>query len=68
VYLPTVQPDDAWAGKAIGVAIRAAGAPGGFWDLDDVRLVELLPVSIPIENASLAAGHRPGGAFRCCLI
>jgi hypothetical protein len=52
VRLPTVQPDDAWADKAIGVAIRAAGAAGGFWDLDNVRLVELLPVSIPIENAS----------------
>ena len=52
VYVPTVRPDDAWAGKPIGVAIRAAGAAGGFWDLDDVRLVELLPVSIPIENAS----------------
>ena len=52
VYLPTVGPDDTWAGKAVGVAIRAAGMPGGFWDLDNVRLMELLPVSILIENAS----------------
>lgn len=52
VYLPKVEADDAWAGKTIGVAIRAAGLAGGFWDLDNVRLVETLPVSIPIENAS----------------
>jgi hypothetical protein len=52
VYLPTVQAGDAWAGKPIGAAIRAAGQPGGFWDLDNVRLTESLPVSIPIENAS----------------
>jgi HpiC1 cyclase len=52
LYLPKVESDDAWAGKTIGVAIRAAGAAGGFWDLDNVRLTESLPVSIPIENAS----------------
>ncbi len=55
LYLPTVQSGDAWAGKAIGVALRAAGMPGGFWDLDNVRLIESLPVSIPIENASFEA-------------
>jgi len=43
LYLPTVQPGDAWAGMAIGVALRAAGMPGGFWDLDHVRLLESLP-------------------------
>ena len=41
--LPTVQPGDAWAGKVIGIALRAAGQPGGFWDLDNVRLIESLP-------------------------
>ena len=46
LYLPTVQPDDKWAGKAIGVALRAAGMPGGFWDLDQVRLAETLPEPI----------------------
>ena len=55
VSLPTVQPGDAWAGKAIGVAIRAAGKAGGFWDLDNVRLEESLPTSIPIGNASFEA-------------
>jgi hypothetical protein len=50
--LPTVDSNDAWAGKSIGVAIRATGQAGGFWDLDNVRLVESLQVSIAISNAS----------------
>jgi hypothetical protein len=55
LYLPTVQSGDAWAGKSIGVALRATGMPGGFWDLDNVRLVESFPISIRIENASFEA-------------
>jgi len=43
LYLPTVQPGDACAGMAIGVALRASGMPGGFWDLDHVRLIESFP-------------------------
>ena len=43
LYLPTIQSSNAWIGKAIGVALRAAGMPGGFWDLDKVRLAESLP-------------------------
>jgi hypothetical protein len=46
LYLPTVQSGDAWASKAIGVALRAVGMPGGFWDLDHVRLAESLPEPI----------------------
>jgi len=38
-----VQAGDAWAGKAIGIALRAVGQPGGFWDLDNVRLIEFVP-------------------------
>jgi hypothetical protein len=55
VRLPTVNSGDAWAGKNIGVAIRATGTPGtagGFWDLDNVRLEEFFPLSLPVENAS----------------
>ena len=63
VYLPTVRTGDAWAGKNIGVAIRAIGAPGGFWDFDNVRLVESAPVSIPIENASFEAPEVDPNAF-----
>jgi len=55
VVLPAVRADDAWAGKTIGVALRAAGNPGGFWDLDNVRLTESMPVLIPIANASFEA-------------
>ena len=40
VYLPTVEAGDVWAGKTIGIAIRASGPAGGFWDLDNVRVVE----------------------------
>ncbi len=53
--LPTVRAEDAWAGKTIGVAIRAAGKAGGFWDLDNVRVEESMPVLIPMENASFEA-------------
>ena len=52
LYLPTVLSSDSWVDKGIGVAIRATGVPGGVWVLDNVRLVESAPVSIPIENAS----------------
>jgi len=41
--LPIVKADDAWAGMNIGIALRTAGQPGGFWDLDNVRLIESLP-------------------------
>lgn len=40
VNLPAVLPSDPWADKNIGIAIRATGAAGGFWDLDNVRLTE----------------------------
>ena len=38
--LPGVKVDDPWAGQSIGIAIRATGQAGGFWDLDNVRLIE----------------------------
>jgi hypothetical protein len=53
LYLPTVRSDDVWAGRAIGVALRATGAPGGFWDLDHVRLIESLldpPLALTVEE------------------
>jgi hypothetical protein len=63
VILPAVRAEDAWAGKTIGVAIRAAGKAGGFWDLDNVRLTESMPVSIPVENASFEAPAIDPNAF-----
>jgi hypothetical protein len=38
--LSTVQADDAWADENIGISIRATGIEGGFWDLDNVRVME----------------------------
>ena len=53
VYLPKVQSGDTCAGKTIGVVIRATGTSGGFWDLDNVRLVESLlgpPLALTVEE------------------
>jgi hypothetical protein len=52
VVLATVRPGDAWAGKTIGVAIWATGAAGVFWDLDNVRLIELMPEWDAVVNPS----------------
>jgi len=41
--VPTVQPGDAWAGKNIGIEFLCAvdfSTAGGYWDVDNVRLVE----------------------------
>jgi hypothetical protein len=40
VDLPTVESGDAWAGRHIGIAIRGSGSTGGYWDFDNVRLME----------------------------
>ena len=40
VTLPVVKAGDPWLGKNIGIAIRGTGMAGGFWDVDNVRLVE----------------------------
>ena len=45
--VPTVQPGDAWAGQNIGVQIASTvgfDIPGGYWDVDNVRLVEQIIV------------------------
>jgi len=61
--LATVRPGDAWSGKPIGVAIRAAGNAGGFWDVDNVRLEESMPTSVSIQNASFEAPAVDPNAF-----
>jgi hypothetical protein len=63
VALPTVQAGDAWAGKTIGVALRAAGNPGGFWDLDNVRLAESMPTAVAVLNPSFEAPAVDPNAF-----
>jgi hypothetical protein len=47
-----VDPNDAWADKNIGLAIRATGSPGGFWLLDNVRLTESPIIPVTVKNAS----------------
>jgi len=64
LYLPTVDPSDPWAGKTIGIAIRAAGSAGGFWDLDNVRLEEYISASLFIENASFESPVADPNAFQ----
>jgi len=40
VYVPAVKSTDPWAEQPIGIAIRATGPMGGYWDLDNVRVAE----------------------------
>jgi hypothetical protein len=52
VTLGPVGPNDLWAGQPVGVAIRSVGPASGFWDLDHVRVSELLPSYRAVENPS----------------
>lgn len=42
--LPLVEADHPCVGQFIGIAIRADGAAGGYWDLDNVRVTEYFRV------------------------
>lgn len=47
VTLPKVRPDDPWAGKHIGIRFLSTVSDemkGGYWDIDNVRLVATLDV------------------------
>jgi hypothetical protein len=47
VHLPTVQPSDPWAGQNIGVQLASTvdlSLASGYWDVDNVRLVEGIDV------------------------
>jgi hypothetical protein len=58
-----VQPGDAWAGRGIGVFLRAGGDTiGGFWDFDNVRLVSQVPE--PTTALLLLAGGAMLGVRR----
>ncbi|MSU63494.1 MAG: hypothetical protein EXS31_14045 [Pedosphaera sp.] len=46
VRVPSVKPNDAWAGQHIGVQFLSTvstNLQGGYWDLDDIRLSSMLP-------------------------
>jgi len=64
VELAPVHPNDVWAGQPIGIGLRAAGLPGGFWDLDDVRLMETLPETLDVNNASFEGPVVDPNAFQ----
>jgi hypothetical protein len=60
VKVPGVQPADPWAGKNIGIQLLSLATTnnrGGYWDVDNVRLVET------VEN-NLASPALSGGHFR----
>jgi len=50
--LATVTEDTAWAGHGIGITIRALGNGGGYWLVDQLRLLELMPQCVPVANGS----------------
>jgi len=60
VRVPTVEADDPWAGKDIGVRLLSTVALdptlwGGYWDLDNVRLTSLRePI---LQGATLTSGY-----------
>ena len=57
-HVPAVQPGDAWAGQNIGVQIASTvgfDIPGGYWDLDNVRLVE--EIEVPNFSFELPVVH-----------
>jgi len=49
VTIPVVRPTDPWAGQNIGIMFESIVAPnliGGVWDLDNVRLSEMVPTAL----------------------
>jgi hypothetical protein len=47
VHVPTVKATDAWAGQNIGIellSLATTNNQGGYWDVDNVRLVEVIDV------------------------
>ena len=64
LVLPRIRADHAWAGQAMGIAIRSTGPASGFWDLDHVRVEELVCVALDVENASFEAPVVDPNAFQ----
>jgi hypothetical protein len=68
VSLAEVQPDDAWAGRNIGIQLLAtSGVGSGYWDVDAVRLTAvpepgtwaLLALGAGALMLARKRGHRP---------
>jgi hypothetical protein len=63
VTVPVVKPDDVWAGKHIGIQFLSTVSPeleGGYWDLDNVRLVS-------IQAPIFLNPTRANGEFHCTI-
>lgn len=57
VNVPEVKPDDAWAGRQLGIGILSMvgfDMPGGYWDLDNVRLRSIARAML--ENPAFVDG------------
>jgi len=56
--VPEVKPTDPWVGNNIGIQFQSTVAPnliGGVWDLDNVRVTEL--VATTLKNPTMANGQ-----------
>jgi len=55
VNVPTVRSDNAWAGQQIGILFLSTARTnlqGGYWDLDNVRLVKGPALLDPVSNSA----------------
>jgi hypothetical protein len=60
VQLPAVQETNAWAGNYIGIRLLSTASfdlAGGYWDLDNVRLVESTDGEISLGQPTLSSGQ-----------
>ena len=59
VHVPQVKATDAWAGQNIGIQFASTvgfDIPGGYWDLDNVRLLENSTSGIVLSSSGLNNG------------
>jgi hypothetical protein len=57
VTTPIVQAGDAWAGKNIGIKIESLMGDGnGYWDMDNVRLTQVVPEPTAMSLAAIGFG------------
>lgn len=65
VTTPIVQAGDAWAGQNIGISIvSTSGTGAGYWDMDNARLVAVVPEPSTFALAALGAGGLLLGRIR----
>jgi HpiC1 cyclase len=56
LHLPMVKTGDAWAGQHIGIQLLSTTGfdlAGGYWDLDNVRLAEVVPPVLVLSGGGL---------------